>query len=494
MKTRGLLLFSLALLTLLRWLWLSPQELPPSGAYLALCGHSPSVAYFDGPGATAVSVALGTWWAGASALGATLLWPVFAALATLGMYLLAAPLMGRPGAAIAAVLLNLLPAFNAAALQPTCAMPLTMFALVLAACAWRALETSAIGWWLGVGTCAAGGLLFGYLALFFLPALAAVMLTSHRWRPQFLEPGFWLALILPLAVFASLLVWNMEHGWVHFIGGTWQTATTLDLRQVPQALVSAAYGASPFVLPGLAAGLWLALRHLPRSRPGKFLALPALFAALIAVYLALQGSPAEAAGLVAAALAVPLAARLPAPPPVVAICFIGAAMWTAGGLALKQPSPQTVTAGVVREIEALRAAGTIDPATPVFLVARDAALASAMALHLPDTSFVPAGHPPVYVVESPYADSQFSLWPRYDQFVEAPPSSVEEAQDPFTEQDGINPFLWRSALYITPQKAEDLPQAITAAFASNRLLAEISTPSGQVLRVYLCSEYETMPL
>ena len=494
MKTRGLLLLSLALLTLLRWMWLAPQELPPSGAYLALCGHSPSVAYFDGPGATAVGVALGTQWAGANALGAALLWPVFAALATLAIYLLVAPLIGRPGAAAAAVLLNLLPAFNAAALYPTCAMPVTMFALGFAACAWRALETSAIGWWLGVGTCAAGGLLFGYLASFFLPALAVVMLASHRWRPQFLEPGFWLALILPLAVLASLIVWNMEHGWVHFIGGTWQTATTLDLRRVPQALASAAFGASPFVLPALAVGLWFALRHLPRARPGKFLALPAFLAALIAAYLALQGSPAEAAGLVASALAIPLVVRLPAPPAVVAVLFFGAALWTAGGLALRQPSPPAVTAGVVREIEALRTAGTTDPAAPVFLVARDAALASALALHLPDTSFVPAGHPPVYVVESPYADSQFSLWPKYDQFVEAPQPGVEAAQDPFTEQDGINPFLWRSALYITPQKAEDLPQAITAAFANNRLLAEITTPSGQILRVYLCSEYETMPL
>jgi hypothetical protein len=107
---------------------------------------------------------------------------------------------------------------------------------------------------------------------------------------------------------------------------------------------------------------------------------------------------------------------------------------------------------------------------------------------------VPAGHPPVYVVESPYADSQFALWPRYDQFVEAPKPTAEEAQDPFTEQDGTNPFLWRSALYITPQKPDNLPQAITAAFASHRLLAEITTPSGEILRVYLCSEYETLPL
>lgn len=494
MKTRGLLFFALALLTLLRWMWLAPQELAPSEAYLALCGHTPSVAYFEGPGATAICVALGTKWAGATALGATLLWPVFAVFATLALYFLVAPLTGRLGATVAALLLNLLPAFNAAALQPTCALPLTMFSLGFAACAWRALATSSIAWWLGAGACAAGGLLFDYLAWFFLPALLVVMLTSHRWRPQFLEPGFWLAALLPFAALAWLILWNAEHGWVHFIGGTWQTATTLDLRRAPQALAAAIWGASPFLLPALAAALWFTLREIRHARLGKFLAVPALFAALIAAYLALQDYPAGAAGLLAAALVLPLFVRLPIPQPLLLALFLGTALWTAGGLALRQNSPPIATAEVMREIEALRGTQTTDPAAPVFLVAHNAALASALALQLTDTSFVPAGHPPVYVVESPYADSQFALWPRYDQFIEAAKPMAEEAQDPFTEQDGTNPFLWRSALYITPQKPDNLPQAITAAFAHHRLLAEITTPSGEVLLVYLCVEYETLPL
>jgi hypothetical protein len=161
---------------------------------------------------------------------------------------------------------------------------------------------------------------------------------------------------------------------------------------------------------------------------------------------------------------------------------------------MKQPAPASISPEVVQAIEALRREQTTDPAAPVFLIARDAALASALALHLPDTSFVAPGHPPVYVVESPYADSQYALWPRYDQFVDTPPSAADVAPDPFTEQAGANPFLWRSALYVTPQAPDQLPQAITAAFAAHRLLAEITTPAGQTLRVYLCSEYETLPL
>jgi putative effector of murein hydrolase LrgA (UPF0299 family) len=494
MNPRFLLLSLLALLTVLRWLWLAPQDFDPSAAYLALCGYTPSIAYFDGPGATAVCTALGARWAGAGALGAALLWPVFAVFATFALYHLVAPLAGDRAASGTAVLLNLLPSFNTASVHPTCALPLTMFALGFAACAWRGLQNSSLKWWFGAGLCAAGGLLFDYLAWFFVPALAIVMLASHRWRNALLEPGFWLAAVLPLATFAWLLVWNAEHGWVHFIGGTWQTATTLVWRRLPHDIYDAAWAVSPLVLVALAAGFWFAIREIRASRKAKFLAIPALLAALIAVYLGLRGESTQAAGLVATALALPLLAWLPLPSAVIGLVLASAALWTAVSLGAMQPAAPTVTPQVVREIETLRAAQTTDSASPVFLIARDATLASALALHLEDTSFVTPGHPSVYIIESPYADSQYALWPRYDQFVDMPKPAADEAPDPFTEQDGANPFLWRSALYVTPQTPDALPQAITAAFASHRLLAEITTPSGEILRVYLCSEYETLPL
>lgn len=495
MSANFLLSALLALVTVLRWLWLAPQDLSPIGAYLALCGYAPSIAYFDGPAGTALSVAAGLSLAGGGALGAALLWPLFAALATVALYHLVAPLSGPRTAAAAGVLLNLLPAFNTAAISPTCAAPLTMFALAFAAFAWRALDNSSLFWWLAAGLCAAGGLLFDYLAGFFLPALFVVMIASHLWRPQLLEPGFWLACLPPAGILLWLLVWNSGHDWVHFIGGTWQTALALDLRRLPRELLSAASGASPLVLLSLAAGLLFSLRGIGRSRQTKFLAVPALTALLLAVYMGLRGeSSAAAAGLVAAALTVPLACRLPVPPAVGAAVLITGALWTTFFTASLRPQRPLVDAEVAAEIETLRALHTADPASPVFLIARDAPLASSLALHLPEVSFVAPGHPPVYVIESPFADSQYAFWPRYDQFVDAPPAASDGEPDPFTEQDGTNLFLWRSALYITPQKPDALPQAITAAFASHRLLAEISSPSGEILRVYLCSEYETLPL
>lgn len=497
MNTRALILGILVLLTVVRWIWLLPQDLPPSASYLALCGYNPAVGYFDGPGATSICVALGTQWAGANALGAALLWPVFAALATFALYVLVAGFAGARTALASAVLLNLLPVFNTAALTPTCAMPVLMFALAFFACAWRGLETSSPWWWLASGLCAAGGLLFDYLAWFFWPALIAAMLASHRWRPRLLEPGIWIATLPALAVLFWLLVWNSAHGWVHFIGGTWQTATTLDLRAIPRGIYQAAVAASPLVLVALTAGLLTALRDVRMARSAKFLAIPATTAALIAVYVMLRGEPTQAAGLLAAALAIPLLAWLPLTQPLATALFASAALWTAGYLAMKPMTRASITPDVVQQIDEMRRAQTTDPAAPVFLIARDAPLASALAMHLRDTSFVAPGHPPVYVVESPFADSQYAFWPRYDQFVDAPPAppvSNAESQDPFTEQDGANPFLGRSALYVTTQSPDQLPQAITAAFATHRPLAEITTASGEILRVYLCSEYETLPL
>jgi hypothetical protein len=95
--------------------------------------------------------------------------------------------------------------------------------------------------------------------------------------------------------------------------------------------------------------------------------------------------------------------------------------------------------------------------------------------------------------ESPAARSQFDLWPRYDQFVEAA-QTAPDGPDPFTEQQGANPFIGRNALYITTQQTDELPQAITAAFKTVQLLEEATTPAGPILRVFLCSDYQTMPM
>jgi hypothetical protein len=493
MNTRLIFLLLLASVTLLRWMWGGMRELSAEEAYLALCGFTPAPAYFDGPPGTPVTVAAGLQIAGGG-LGASFFWPLFAAVASLSMYALAVPVAGPRGALGLAVLLNLLPAFNQAALVPTSALPVTMFSLAFMAAAWRALERQSGLWWLAAGLAGGGALLFAYDGLFLLPAMAAVLLASHRWRARLLTPGMWAAALPVLGVLSLLVWWNAGHGWVHFIRGTWQTAVTLQWSLLPGMVGAAVAGVSPFVFAALAAAFIFAGRGIRDAPKAKFLAVPAVAALAAAAYAGLHGHPAATPGLTAAALSLPLLLWLPRLPYLSTFMFVGAAAWTAFDLVRQPLSPPTITTEVGARIQELQAAQTTDSSTPVFLIASHAPLASALALYLPDLSFAEPGHPPVYVVESPYSDSQYALWPRYDQFVDAPPADPAEAPDPFTEQDGANPFVGRSALYITDQKPEQLPQAITAAFGAHRLLAEIATPSGLLLRVYLCEEYETLPL
>jgi len=84
------------------------------------------------------------------------------------------------------------------------------------------------------------------------------------------------------------------------------------------------------------------------------------------------------------------------------------------------------------------------------------------------------------------------LWPGYGDFVEAP----APADEFFTEQKGENPFMGRSALYISRESACDLPQTIKAAFESVTFLKQLPPAGGgsEPLYIYLCVNYQTLPL
>ena len=495
---RFLALF-LAAATGLRWWWNLARPLSAEEAYLALCGFIPSPAYFDGPGGTPWLVACGISAAGAGGFGATFFWPLLAALASIATYFLVSSLVGQREGLAVAVLLNLLPVFNDAALHASCAMPLTTAALASLFCAWQALDRNSGAWWFATGLCAAFGLLFSYTAWFLLPVIALVLIVSHRWRPRLPSAGFWAAWLPPLAVYVVLLQWNAQHGWIHFIGGTWKTAFGLHFSSLAPSLISASHSVTPFVLIALFIAAATAFARISVSPKIKFISLPALAAFLAALYAALRGLPALSPGLLAASLALPLLAWLPkqlmrfSTRAITAVVFVSAALWCA--ITLPRPEAKGfIDANVGRTIDDIRAEQTDPVAPPLLLIAENAPIAAALGLALPDVTPAAPGHPPVYTVESAAARSQFDLWPRYDQFVEAEAAATPEGVDPFTEQDGANPFVGRSALYVTARQPDDLPQAITAAFTAVEPVAEVNTPDGRILHVYLCSDYQTMPL
>lgn len=127
-----------------------------------------------------------------------------------------------------------------------------------------------------------------------------------------------------------------------------------------------------------------------------------------------------------------------------------------------------------------------------FYIARSPDVAALLAWELRGRSDSP--WPPVFVRESQNMDSQFSLWPRYDAFVE-----TEKAPDEFFEElQAVNPYLNRDAIYIGNEPPDDLPQTISGAFEQVTplimLRREGNADSPETFHIYLCERYQTMPL
>ena len=73
-------------------------------------------------------------------------------------------------------------------------------------------------------------------------------------------------------------------------------------------------------------------------------------------------------------------------------------------------------------------------------------------------------HPPVYIPESQDMVNQFSFWPRYDEFVELKPGTPRPEGEVYTEENGINPFVGRDALFIRSGEKEHVPHNIRLHF------------------------------
>jgi hypothetical protein len=94
--------------------------------------------------------------------------------------------------------------------------------------------------------------------------------------------------------------------------------------------------------------------------------------------------------------------------------------------------------------------------------------------------------------------NQFSFWPRYDEFVEAPANTPLPDGEVYTEESGINRFMGRDALYIQSARTDLLPHNIRVGFQSTEKIATIEVRRfGARVRewqIFLCRNYRTLPL
>ncbi len=208
------------------------------------------------------------------------------AVSTWLMYRLGAALSGARTGAWAALALNLSPVFGITSggwVLPD--GPLDCALLAAAVCLVHALERGLWRWWLAAGAAAGCALSSKYSAALTLAGALVFLVTTPSHRHWLLRPQPYVALLLALALFAPVLLWNAGHGWVSF---AFQGGRAGGERFNPAGPLTVLGGEALFVLPWIWLPLMLAwgraLRDGPRHWRGWLLAwLGALPVVLFAV-------------------------------------------------------------------------------------------------------------------------------------------------------------------------------------------------------------------
>ncbi len=482
-------------LTVLRAALVSYEDISANEAYYALCARHPAPAYFDGPPGTMALAALGElhvpdalWrlWA-----------PVWALLATAGCCLLVRAMDNPARAMWTALALNALPIFNACAVRVRPELPALAFVLFGLWCAWLALhaERGIVGRWLGAAVCFAAAAQFSYAALVVVPGLALFTLCTKKHQRWPDGAGLLLVIVLPLALLGPALAWNASYEWVPLFRGTFRSLWAFDLAGFLSSLARLFDKFSPVLLVGLFAAWIVALRESRMHLRARFVALCALPGVALAVYFSLRDvDPVFSLLLAAPLLLAKLLAWLPAKR--FGRSTLGAGFALAVIFSLSSLCRAYESGARWRETAAELKAAFLEQTSAghegLFLIAGDVPLASAMGYFLRDDLVPPEGHPAVYQLESQDISSQFGLWPGYDDFVE----SERVTDEFFTEQKGENPFMGRSALYLSRERAGEAPQAVKAAFEAVTFLKQLppAGSEGGPLYLYFCENYQTLPL
>jgi hypothetical protein len=494
---KTLLIFALVA-TIARAVFVWLTEPSPQEAYYFICSQRPAPAYFDGPGGTAFVTELASAYTKSDVVW-RLTAPLWGLLATFTCFGLVRHLAGPRRAAAVALVLNALPIFNTAALRVGPEAPALTLATLGMISVWRASRAagSKLIWWIASGLSFGAASCFSYAVVAILPGIIGFAMANPKRRKAVDFYGIWALLGIPTLCLVLPLVWNARNDWIPIAGGTLRTVWEFDLDSFLKALSGLMLAFSPLLFLAL---IWGWIRALMESRKGHVRARFAFWCSLpcliIGTYFTLRGTSGATYFLLAAPLLLSKAMDSLSSGRRFAVALRWAAIILAVAFSLY------AIFGTWQDARGWRAAGaelrrvflekSAEGQDDLFLIAEDARLASVLGYHLKDDLVAPAGHPTVYVRESQDISNQFALWPTYADFME----TGRVVDEYFTEQRAENPFLGRSALYMTRERAGELPQSIRAAFDSVVLFRELPGAGGdpRPLYIYLCLVYQTLPL
>ncbi|QAU41542.1 glycosyltransferase [Bradyrhizobium guangdongense] len=257
----------IAAMTVLRIVYASAIELRTDEAYYWTWSKEAALSFLDHPPGIAWLIRFGT-----AIFGDTVLGVRFGGIvAMLVMQLLLADMVRRLTHDVRAIVVAVLmpeAALYYGLLMAKVAPDVAMIPFAVAMM-WSLVRLAQSGdgrWWLAAGLFAGLSLLSKFTAIMFAPAVAAFLLVPD-WRWRWLRSPYpYLAVLIAIAVFSPVLIWNAQHDWASFrFQGVRATANYgISLRTVGDyiglQLGLVGFVMLPVVLSGLVLTAWRGTR------------------------------------------------------------------------------------------------------------------------------------------------------------------------------------------------------------------------------------------
>ena len=522
--TRSVYFFVIAL-TVIRLSMLATTDLEFDEAHYWMWSERLAPAYFSkGPG-IAFAMRASTAIFGANEFGVRFFSPILAAGTSLLMFYFARRLFSAMAGLWTVLALNVIPIFNIGAFVMTIDSLSVFFWLAGMFTFWLALERSPrFSWhWPLTGLLIGLGFLSKYTNALELVSILLVLALARRLRQEFARPGLYLLLTVFALCTIPPILWNAQHAWITLThlrsrGGIEQ-GFGFHPPEIMSFLGEHFLAYSPFLFLALAWGVIASWRRV--NQQFKVLFLMWFGLPVFAFYFLLSMNKSAAPNW--DALAFPgfgllaiyfwwerlqrsLVLRLCAGAAllvglIMSVIALDTDLLRTAGVELQRSDPSDRMRGwksATSAVEKTRNSLEAKLGEKLFLIADARDRASEISFYLRDKRPESPGHPPVYIIESQDMVNQFSFWPRYDEFVEIKPGTPRPEGEVYTEENGINPFVGRSALFIREGEKEGVPHNIRAGFQSTEPVGTIEVRRyGKLLRiwqVFLCRNYRTLPL
>ena len=521
--TRAVWIFILVL-TAIRLALLNATLLSPDEAYYWMWSQRLAPSYFSkGPGVAFV-IRSSTALFGDNEFGVRFWSPLLAAGTSLLLYYFAQRLFSATAGFWTVIALNVTPIFNLGSLVLTID-PLSIFFWVAAFYAfWLALERSPnfSWWWPLTGLLIGLGFLCKYTNAMELLSIVLVLVLTPRLRREFRRLNLPFLLVVFALCTIPPIIWNSQHAWItlahlrsrggldsapgfhplellSFLGEHFVTYSPLLFLGLAWAVIAnwrraqAQFKTFFLLWFGLPVFLLYAILSINEAAAPNWDGLAFLSLSLLAISYWRERAAARrsvrkwaAAGLVLGALMSALLLGL---------------MTRNAGFQRHGRDPTDRLRGwrsMADAVAQVRRDFETRSGHPVFLIADERDRAAELGFYLPDKRVEGPGHPPAYIPESQDMVNEFSFWPRYDEFVPLPPNAVRDPNEVYTEEQGVNLFTGRNALYLQEGKKKQPPRSVRGGFGRVEQIATIEVRTGgQLLRqlqVYACYDYRTLPL